>query len=180
MQAMEVCAMILVMTVVSFVCRITQWGRRGLYSQERTLAAFYVARGSSSCRWIIPFHPGYIFALHLILACCIISWSLFSLLWAPVSQCDFEVFDIFSDETIRSEVKVFSDWPTIPQVQGVGASSLSVLCFYSSQCCNGSYCSFFHLSLFVVVVADFFLCAKVVRPSIRFVSSHVPFGFNSW
>ena len=31
-------------------------------------------------------------------------------------QVDFEVFDVFSDESIRQGIKTFSNWPTIPQL----------------------------------------------------------------
>ena len=30
--------------------------------------------------------------------------------------CEFEVFDVFTDEAIRQGIKDFSDWPTIPQL----------------------------------------------------------------
>jgi len=31
-------------------------------------------------------------------------------------NADFQTFDILSDDIIRSEVKTFSNWPTLPQV----------------------------------------------------------------
>lgn len=31
-------------------------------------------------------------------------------------EAEFEVFDVFTDESVRQGIKVFSDWPTIPQL----------------------------------------------------------------
>lgn len=30
--------------------------------------------------------------------------------------CEYEVFDVLQDEEIREGIKVFSEWPTIPQL----------------------------------------------------------------
>lgn len=31
-------------------------------------------------------------------------------------NCEFEVFNVLEDEAIREGIKVYSDWPTIPQL----------------------------------------------------------------
>lgn len=36
--------------------------------------------------------------------------------FGPISRCTYDTFDILTDETVRQELKTYSDWPTYPQV----------------------------------------------------------------
>ncbi len=48
---------------------------------------------------------------------------------------EFEVFDVFTDESIRQGIKTYSDWPTIPQLyidgEFVGGSDIMIEMFQS-------------------------------------------------
>ena len=50
---------------------------------------------------------------------------------------DFETVDVLSDESIRQGVKVFSDWPTIPQLyvcgEFVGGSDIMIEMYQSGE-----------------------------------------------
>lgn len=35
---------------------------------------------------------------------------------SSVNRATYETFDILSDEEVRQELKVYSDWPTYPQL----------------------------------------------------------------